>query len=73
MNVIDAMIEANDSWPVRRKAWPKGDYVILNVNAVEGKAEIYYHSHVLADKHGYDGKKWEPLESDLLANDWELD
>lgn len=71
MNIIDAMIEANDRWPVRRRTWPNGDYVILNVMAVEGKVEIYYYSHILKKKHGYDGKRWEPTESDLLADDWE--
>lgn len=71
MNVIDAMIEANDRWPVRRRAWPEKDYVILNVMAVEGKAEIYYYSP-LPTKYGYGGKKWEPTKEDLLSDDWEF-
>ena len=69
MNVIDAMIEANDRYPVRRKTWPKGDYVILTTRPYKD-SKICYHSS--SSSSGIVGKEWQPTEEDLLATDWEF-
>lgn len=64
MNVIDAMVEANDLYPVRRETWPKRYYVILDV---ENGAKIYRFNTETKEKEVY-----KPTPDDLLALDWEL-
>ena len=66
MNIAEAMVEANDRYPVRREAWPVRKYVILNIEP-NCNAEIWYYDPLNGDKGPY-----KPTPFDLLADDWEL-